>query len=89
MNFFNNFVVESVDHRGRTSMRQIVTQERQGRPSIIQNQLSGTTSELRPSHGQHLKFIRKSELSQDLFSNKSIIRTSIIKPGNPDARPIT
>ena len=51
LNFFNNFVIESVDHKGRTSMRQIVTQDNNGRASVIQNCLSGTTSELRPSHG--------------------------------------
>ena len=32
--FFNNFVVESVDKNGRTSMRQIVSSDRNGRPSV-------------------------------------------------------
>ena len=35
LNFFNNFVIESVDHKGRTSMRQIVTQDNNGRASVI------------------------------------------------------
>ena len=35
LNFFNNFVIESVDHKGRTSMRQIVTKDNNGRASVI------------------------------------------------------
>ena len=33
--FFKNFVVESVDNAGRTSMRQIVKTEAEGRTSAI------------------------------------------------------
>ena len=36
-NFFNNFVVESVDQNGRTSLRQIVSTDPQGRTSILHN----------------------------------------------------
>jgi len=53
--FFNNFVVESVDPNGRTSMRQVEV---------------GSGNKARAST---LKFVRKSDLSQTLYSNKSVI----------------
>ena len=70
--FFKNFVVESVDNTGRTSMRQIVKTEAEGRTSAIglSNQHVSATSK---QTGEMLKFIRKSELSQDFLTSKSII----------------
>ena len=67
-NFFNNFVVEGVDSNGRTSLRQIVGTDNQGRPSIL-----GGTDRDNPSSGTSLRFVRKSELSQEMFSNRSVI----------------
>ena len=61
-----------MDQNGRTSLRQIVTRDRDGRPSLLNvnqtsNQLSSAQS------GPSLKFVRKSDLSQDIYSNKSVI----------------
>ena len=58
--FFNNFVIEGIDQKGRTSMRQIV-------------QSDGRGSAAAGSVGPNIKFVRKSELSQDMYSNKSVI----------------
>lgn len=58
--FFNNFVIEGVDQNGRTSLRQIV-------------QSDGGGSSKAASGGPNIKFVRKSELSLDIYSNKSVI----------------
>ena len=74
--FFKNFVVESVDNQGRTSMRQIVSTDNQGRPSVLNS--NGAAADFDPQSsgggsGANLKFVRKSELSQDMFCNRSVI----------------
>jgi len=71
-NFFNNFVVEGIDQNGRTSLRQIVSNDKQGRPSLI-NVNSDRDNPSSAGAGSSLKFVRKSELSQDMFENKSVI----------------
>ena len=73
-NFFNNFVVESLDQNGRTSLRQIVSTDTNGRQSILNAQAA--QDQLASSHGASgpsLRFVRKSELSHDIYSNKSVI----------------
>ena len=73
LNFFNNFVIESVDQNGRTSLRQVISTDRQGRPSILNPQQSDRDNPSSGGSGPSLKLVRKSELSQDMFENKSVI----------------
>ena len=70
--FFNNFVVESVDKNGRTSMRQIVSSDRNGRPSVHRLVDQGEHPNSVCS-GPNIKFVRKSEISQEIYENKSVI----------------
>ena len=53
-------------------MRQIVASDRQGRPSNV-NQIPHLDNPSSAGSGPSLKFVRKSELSQDMFENKSVI----------------
>ena len=74
--FFKNFVVEGVDSNGRTSMRQIVSTDNHGRPSVLNSNQAAADFDHQSAgggSGNNLKFVRKSELSQDMFSNRSVI----------------
>ena len=64
--------MESEDQNGRTSLRRIVSNDREGRSSIIHS-INDCENPGSARSGPSLRFIRKSELSQDLFSNKSVI----------------
>ena len=86
--FFKNFVIESVDQEGRTSMRQVMKSEREGRASIINQFKMASDGNIMNSSltGQNLKFIRKSDLSQDLFTNKSVISIKGAKNGEVEVQ---
>ena len=65
--------MESEDKNGRTSLRQIIATDSQGRPSLLNKLSDRDANPSSAGSGQALRFVRKSELSQDLFSNRSVI----------------
>ena len=66
-----------MDNAGRTSLRQIVKTEGEGRTSLIglSNANASSLSKLTTgfNSGDKLKLVRKSELSQEFLTSKSVI----------------
>ena len=62
--------------------------EREGRASIINQFKMASDGNIMNSSltGQNLKFIRKSDLSQDLFTNKSVISIKGAKNGEVEVQ---